>query len=101
MEAVTEREAMEEYFLLACFQRLVQLALLYNQGLLAQRWHHPQWTGLSHINLESRKCHTDFPKGQSDGGNSSTAGPSSPVTLICGKTRASATQSKQIWSDGF
>ena len=32
-----------------------------------QRWHYPQWTGLSHISHQSQQCTTGLPTGQTDG----------------------------------
>jgi hypothetical protein len=41
-EAGADAEAMEEYYLLACFSWLAQLAFLYNPRLPVQGWYHPQ-----------------------------------------------------------
>lgn len=55
MLGATEAEAMEGCCFLAYFQYLVQPALFYNLGLLAQGWHHAQWAGLSHIHHEENR----------------------------------------------
>ena len=44
-EAGADAEAVEGCCWLACFPWLVQPAFLYNPGLPAQGWHHPQWAG--------------------------------------------------------
>lgn len=52
LEAGTEVQASEK----GSFHWLALSASLYHPGAPAQWWHHPQWTGPSHINHQVRKC---------------------------------------------
>lgn len=42
--------------------------LLIPSRITCQGWHCLQWAGLLWFSQQSRKCHTNLPKGQSDGG---------------------------------
>jgi hypothetical protein len=69
---VEAMEAMEGYYLLACFPWLDQPALLQNSRLSAQGRHHPQWV---------RKC----PTAGSHGGISPSEAPFSVIIPACVK----------------
>lgn len=47
-----------------------------------QRQHHPQWSGTSHINHQSRICPSDLPTRQSDGGIFSIEVPQTALAYV-------------------
>lgn len=61
LEAEIETEAETKTYRLALLTN-VQLVFSYKPGPPACGWHHPQQSGLSHINQESRKYPVAMPK---------------------------------------
>lgn len=79
-----DAEAMKEHCILACSQWLAQSVFLSSRTCLPRvgTIHNELSPPTSIINVK-KKCPTNMPRDQSDGGDSSIEGRSSQVLLVC------------------